>query len=85
MSLFADDCSLLKSYSHAIEAEECLNSDLITIKKWADRWLVKFSYSKTIFINFSKKVNKSSLKLQFNEPIAQASEHKHLGLFFSQI
>jgi len=83
MTLFADDCSLIKPYYDLNVANICLNSDLVKIGNWAERWMVNFNFAKTVFINFSNKINKSSLQLVFNNPVVEVFEHKHLGLTFS--
>ena len=86
MFIFADDVTLAKAYDVVSEAESCLNSDLDTISKWAERWMVCFNLEKTVLINFSfknKRVNKP--KIEFNGcQIKQVQEHKHLGIIMSQ-
>ena len=56
---------------------------MIKIADWANRWMVKFNYNKTVAMNFSCKLSKSLLKLNFNEPKSLVNEHKHLGLLLS--
>ena len=85
ISLYADDTCLINIYQNPKTAETCLNNDLLKIETWASKWLVEFNQSKTIFVNFSLKVNKSRLKLKFkSEKILQVTEHKHLGIIFSE-
>jgi hypothetical protein len=86
MFIFADDTTLTKIYNLAIEAEVCINTDLTTISKWADKWMVNFNIKKTVFVNFSLKRNISNIpKIEFNAvPVKQVSEHKHLGIILSE-
>ena len=85
VNLFADDTILINVYNNIVLAETTLNSDLIKIQNWAAKWLVEFNPVKTVFVNFSLKRNKSQLKLKFkNQNIHQVSEHKHLGILFSE-
>ncbi|MFZ2538543.1 MAG: reverse transcriptase family protein [Oscillospiraceae bacterium] len=84
MNLFADDTMLLEAYKDSILAQLKLNRDLIKIENWAKNWLVNFNPEKTEFINFSLKKHKSVLKLNFKgQIIKQVTEHKHLGILFS--
>ena len=83
LSLFADDCTLAKAYYAKEDAEQCLNQDLRTISNWANKWLVNFNFNKTVCMNFSHKINKSCLNLHFNQSVSFVSEHKHLGLLFT--
>ena len=64
VSLFADDCSLI-NYLDRNLSEQTLNGDLIKIKAWASQWFVNFNYDKTVFMHYSKKREKISLKLFF--------------------
>jgi hypothetical protein len=86
MFIFADDTTLNKTYASTQEAELCLNGDLKTISIWANKWFVNFNLEKTVFINFSLKKNISNTpKIEFNaSPVKQVSEHKHLGIIFSE-
>ena len=45
--LFVDDTSLYTIVDNSSNAEMLLNSDLETIHKWAETWLVKFNPSKS--------------------------------------
>jgi len=67
MSLFADDTSLARAYSDPREAEGFLNNDLHIISRWAQKWMVEFNFSKTVFINFSLKAQKSNMHLILTE------------------
>ena len=85
LNLFADDTALCQEYSNKLDAERILNSDLEKIRQWGCKWLVEFNPTKTVFVNFSLKKNKSTLNLIFNDiNIAQVSEQKHLGVVLSE-
>ena len=59
-------------------------TDLIKIENCASKWLVDFNPLKTNFINISLKRNKSKLCIKFKgENVLQVTEHKHLGMIFS--
>lgn len=82
--LFADDSSLLIQYVDHIEAANILNNDLVTLKKWADKWHFKFNTNKTIFINYANDSKAGCPSLFFdNTPIYPCFEHKHLGITFT--
>ena len=83
VSLFADDCTLIKEYKNNTEAETCLNSDLEAISNWAKHWHVTFNTTKTVYMTFSNKKFKTPLNIVFGEPINAVKDHKHLGLLFS--
>ena len=85
INLYADDTILMKEYSSISAAETVLNGDLEKIEKWSIKWLVEFNPIKTYLINFSLKKFKSKLNIQFKGMnVTQVSEHKHLGLIFSE-
>jgi hypothetical protein len=52
MFIFADDVTLAKIYDLLSEAESCLNTDLNTISKWAERWMVSFNLEKNSLHKF---------------------------------
>ena len=82
--LFADDTSLMKCFSNLNEAEHVINSDMIKLQSWADRWLVKFNPIKTKFILISNKKIKSNLNIFLNgNKIEEVPCYKHLGITFS--
>ena len=63
----------------------CLNVDLNKILNWAKLWFVKFNYLKNESLFISRKVNKPYHPPIYmeNAEIKEVSEHKHLGIFFS--
>jgi len=84
IKLFADDTSLYIDFDDPAEAKEILDSDLNSIKEWADQWLVKFSPSKTKSMTVSFK-NRQNPPLRFdNGDLADVENHKHLGITLSK-
>ena len=83
--LFADDTTLYTIVDNPIATAEVLNRDLTSMEQWANKWLLKFSPSKTesLYISMKKKnINKPTLKL--NEiAIKEIESHKHLGITLS--
>ena len=80
LSLFADD-NLMHISSNSDETNKnILNSDLGTIKTWADQWLIIFSVEKTksMFVRYQ---GNTDAKLIFNNhDLDNVSEYKHLGV-----
>ena len=79
--IFADDCSLLVIDISPEKTIEILSRDLDKISKWASKWKITFSASKTKDILFSKKVFEGAQPLQFNNQIIpRVSSLRHLGI-----
>ena len=53
--LFADDTSLYIIVENPISAAEMINTDLETIHRWAEKWLVKFNPFKSESLLVSRK------------------------------
>jgi len=71
------------SFENEDVANNMLNEDLTQIYNWANQWLVTFSQSKTKSMTLSnKQANSEPLKFN-NVQLEEVSEHKHLGLTFS--
>ncbi len=83
--LFADDTSLYIIVDDPSESATKLNEDINTIHQWSQNWLVTFNPSKTESMIFSKKKNKPHHPNRYmnNTVINLVTEHKHLGLTFS--
>ena len=56
LRLFADDTSLYIIVDNTISAAEMINTDLETIHRWAEKWLVKFNPSKSESLLISRKI-----------------------------
>ena len=83
--LFADDTSLYIIVDNPISAAEMINTDLETIHRWAEKWLVKFNPSKSESLLVSRKNNRNMHPpLIMNEVhINEVQYHKHLGVILS--
>ena len=83
--LFADDTSLYIIVENPNDAAMLLNSDLETIYKWAETWLVKFNPSKSESLLLSRKSNRNRHPplIMNNVYINEVTHHKHLGIFLS--
>lgn len=68
-----------------VEAAHNLNSDMEKVNQWTKTWLVTFNPSKSEYLLFSRKINKSQHPhiTMNNETIPEVNHHKHLGLIFS--
>ena len=85
--LFADDTALINSFSNAITAENEINNDLKILSQWSRSWMIKFNPTKTKFIIFSNKKEKTKSHLRLllnNSPLEQVKCSKHLGILFSE-
>ena len=84
--LFADDSSLFKKiFNCSIAATNILNKDLLTISRWAKKWLISINPIKSKAMLFSRKRKKSpehSLYLD-GTCLNNVKSHKHLGLELS--
>ena len=83
--LFADDTSLYIIVENPNDAAMLLNSDLETIYKWAETWLVKINPSKSESLLVSQKSNRNRHPplIMNNVYINEVTHHKHLGIFLS--
>ena len=83
--LFADDTSLFIIVDDPVQSAITLNTDLNTISKWAESWLVDFNPNKTTSLLVSRKVNKPYHPPLYmnNINISEVTSHKHLGVTFS--
>ena len=83
--LFADDTCLFIAADNPAVTANLLNSDLLKISNWADKWLVKFNPAKTRSLVISCKatfVNHPSV-LMYDQIITEVDGHKHLGVILS--
>ena len=83
--LFADDTCLFKEVTDREQTAVLINQDLANINKWSEKWLVKFSPSKTKSVVISNKKNRlDNPTLMLNgTPIEEVSSHTYLGIEFS--
>ena len=84
--LFADDTILSFSSKNLAFIEHILNSDLVKLKEWAKKWLIKFNPQKTevMVISNIQIHNDYDIELSYDENILKIVEnHKHLGVTIS--
>jgi hypothetical protein len=83
--LFADDTSLMEIIENYNDSYAKMNRDLDRLNTWANRWLVTFNATKTVYFKISRKINPTlNPILQLNgENIKEVKQHKHLGLTFN--
>ena len=83
--LFADDTSLYIIVDNPISAAEMINTDLETIHRWAEKWLVKFNPSKSESLLVSRKNNRNMHPplIMNTVYINEVQHHKHLGVILS--
>ena len=82
--LFADDTSLYIIVDDPLDTAQLLNSDISKVHTWATNWLVTFNPSKSESLLFSRKLYRPYHPpvCMNNQPIAEVTSHKHLGLVF---
>ena len=82
--LFADDSSLFYSAATIKDIEGIINHDLRMLVRWAAQWLINFNPLKTEVMRFTLRLVDSLPNIIFyGSPIKIVTEHKHLGLTFS--
>ena len=82
--VFADDTTLLASGDDPSVTASIINSDLIKISTWAEKWKVTFNPNKSKDMIFSKKyLNNSPPLILNNSFIDRVNTHKHLGVFLN--
>ena len=83
--LFADDSSLFFSGTNLRDIEGIINHDLIMVTEWARKWMVNFNPNKTEAMFFRYFQDQEYPVLVFdNVNVKFVSQHKHLGLTFSE-
>jgi hypothetical protein len=83
--LFADDTSLMEILDNYNLSYAKLNRDLNRLSIWADRWLITFNATKTVYLKITRKINqapKPVLRLK-GVVVREVLTHKHLGLTFN--
>ena len=83
--LFADDTSLFLTADDPVSCANVIQSDLLQISSWANKWKVNFNPNKTETVIFSRKVNPPvhpTLQM-LDTDVASVEHHKHLGLHLS--
>ena len=83
--LFADDTTLFIDFNDEVEAVNNINSDLATINKWAEQWLVSFCPSKTesLLVSLKKRKDLPPPSTFGASVIKEVTAHKHLSVILS--
>ena len=83
--LFADDTSLLHTITDPIQSIQEVNQDLETLRIWAEDSLVTFNPTKTKYMIFSKRSQKTKYDdvHMGNIALDKVSVHKQLGITFT--
>jgi hypothetical protein len=84
--LFADDTSLMEIIENHVASYAKLNRDLTKLTTWANKWLVTFNPSKTVFLQVSRKLNPAPkpILIMNGTKIKEVTSHKHIGLTINQ-
>ena len=86
VQLYADDTSLFRIVRNRniTSAIGHMNSDLLIIQRWSQKWLVEVSTEKSVSMLISKKcVPTQTLPVSYgNTNLENVIHHKHLGLWF---
>ena len=85
LCLFADDTILFIESVDPIATANTLNSNLLKITTWANKWLVKFNSTKTKSLCISRKVNyiHHPPLFMYTQMLTEVRDHKHLGIFLA--
>ena len=83
IKLFADDTSLFINVQDPVQSALVLKDDLLTIKSWADQWLVNFSAEKTKLMTCSFRSIDHPDTIFDDVVLPETKTHKHLGLTLS--
>jgi hypothetical protein len=82
--LFADDTSIGHIAQDESTLRNMINTDLNYLKKWSNRWLLKFNPTKTEIIIFNVNGVECNLTFNFDQTtIDPVHTHTHLGIVFS--
>ena len=85
MRLFADDTCLFIEVDNREETAQKIQSDLVNVNNWSNKWLVTFSPQKTKSLIISNKNDRlDNPQIVFNQNvISEVNHHTYLGLKFS--
>ena len=84
LSTFADDTAILSRHMHITEAISNLQTHLLRIEEWSNKWRMQINESKSKHATFT--LRKGNIPhLYFNQqPLPQADTVKYLGLHFDR-
>ena len=84
MFLFADDSSLMSTYSDITATTNSINNDLNQLSQWAQTWRVTFNVQKTVFMIISKKSNIATPTIKMNNTnLKQVFTERYLGMLLT--
>ena len=80
MRLFADDSIIYRKINSNID-HHILQTDLIQLEKWSDKWQMQFNISKCVHLPITNKTKPSSHQYSlFGHPLSKVASHAYLGV-----
>ena len=78
--LFADDSIIYRKINSNID-HQILQTDLIQLEKWSDKWHMQFNISKCVHLPITNKTKPSSHQYSlFGQPLSKVTSHAYLGV-----
>ena len=78
--LFADDSIIYRKINANID-HQILQTDLIQLEKWSDKWQMQFNISKCVHLPNTNKTKPSSHQYSlFGHPLYKVASHSYLGV-----
>ena len=78
--LFADDTIICRNINSNID-HQILQTDLIQLEKWSDKWQMQFNISKCVHLPITNKTKPSSHQYSlFGYPLSNVASHSYLGV-----
>ena len=78
--LFADDSIIYRKINSNID-HQILETDLIQLEKWSDKWQMQFNISKCVHLSITHKTKPSSHHNSlFGHPLSKVASHSYLGV-----
>ena len=78
--LFADDSIIYRKINSNID-HQILQTDLIQLEKWSDKWQMQFNISKCVHLPITNKTKPSSHQYSlFGQPLSKVTSHAYLGV-----
>ena len=78
--LFADDSIIYRKINSNID-HQILQTDLIQLEKWSDKWQMQFNISKCVHLPITNKTKPRSHQYSlFGHPLSKVASHLYLGV-----
>ena len=78
--LFADDSIIYRKINSNID-HQILQTDLIQLEKWSDKWQMQFNISKCVHLPITNKTKPRSHQYSlFGHPLSKEASHSYLGV-----